>query len=95
MNYIPHQQLDSQIRSGDHLPPPVPANPASSAHSVLTAARQIYTSYCETRSEPQQPVGVAVDRDTHRGQLIFAGKPILLPHECFVPFSQIETAEPA
>lgn len=61
--------------------------------SVLAAARKIYHSYCQTHSEPQRPLGVAIDRDTYRGHLIFTGKPILLPHECFVPLEQIEALE--
>ncbi len=61
--------------------------------SVLAAARKIYHSYCQTHTNPQRPVGVAIDRSTHRGHLIFTGKPILLPHECFVSFQQIETLE--
>lgn len=59
--------------------------------SVLRAARQIYRTYYEVHPEvTQRPFGVAIDRFTHRGKLIFRGKPILLPQECFVPFSQLE-----
>jgi hypothetical protein len=35
-------------------------------------------------------MGVAIDRFTYRGKLIFRAKPILLPQECFVPLSQLE-----
>jgi hypothetical protein len=62
---------------------------------LLKAAQNIYSNYCQCRMDPQQPVGVAIDRDTHRGHLIFAGKPILLPQECFVPFSDLELLEVA
>jgi hypothetical protein len=57
---------------------------------LLKAAQNIYSNYCQCHMVPQQPVGVAIDRDTHRGHLIFAGKPILLPQECFVPFADLE-----
>ena len=60
--------------------------------SLLQAARYIYRTYYEVHPDQvQRPLGVALDRFTHRGKLIFAGKPILLPQECFVPVNQIET----
>lgn len=60
--------------------------------SLLQAARYIYRTYYEVHPDQvQRPLGVALDRYTHRGKLIFAGKPILLPQECFVPVNQIET----
>lgn len=59
---------------------------------LIRAARIIYTTYYEVHPELiQRPLGVAIDRFTHRGKLIFSGKPVLLPQECFVPFSQIES----
>ena len=59
--------------------------------ALLRSARQIYRTYCEVHPDlPQRPTGVAIDRYTHRGKLIFKRKPILLPQECFVPFSQLE-----
>ncbi|HEY9636873.1 MAG TPA: hypothetical protein V6D14_25965 [Coleofasciculaceae cyanobacterium] len=59
--------------------------------AILRAARQIYRIYYEVHPEvTQRPYGVAIDRYTHRGKLIFRNKPILLPQECFVPFSQLE-----
>ncbi|NEO31242.1 MAG: hypothetical protein F6K36_12570 [Symploca sp. SIO3C6] len=59
--------------------------------SLLRAARQIYRTYCEVHPNlAQEPYGVAIDRHTHRGKLIFRSRPILLPQECFVPFSQLE-----
>lgn len=85
MTYVSRQPVDHPDPAQDPTPP--------LNTSVLSAARKIYSSYCQTHSEPHQPVGVAVDRDTYRGHLIFNGKPILLPHECFVPFSQIEATE--
>jgi len=61
--------------------------------SVLRAARQIYRTYYEVHPDKiqQRPLGVAIDRFTHRGKLIFTGKPALLPQECFVPINQIES----
>jgi hypothetical protein len=59
--------------------------------SLLQSARHIYRTYYEVHPEQvQRPLGVAIDRFTHRGKLIFTGKPVLLPQECFVPISQIE-----
>lgn len=59
---------------------------------LIRAARLIYTTYYEVHPGLiQRPLGVAINRFTYRGKLIFSGKPILLPQECFVPFSQIES----
>jgi hypothetical protein len=59
--------------------------------TLLQAARHIYRNYYEVHVEQsRRPLGVAIDRVTHRGQLVFMGKPILLPQECFVPITQIE-----
>ena len=59
--------------------------------ALLRAARQIYRTYYEVHPDlTQRPSGVAIDRYTFRGKLIFKKKPILLPQEYFVPFSQLE-----
>jgi hypothetical protein len=59
--------------------------------SILHSAREIYRTYYEVHpDEVQRPLGVAIDRYSHRGKLIFNGKPVLLPKECFVPINQIE-----
>ena len=58
--------------------------------TLLRAARQIYRVYYEVHPDEQRPYGIAINRYTHRGKLIFREKPILLPQECFVPFSQLE-----
>ncbi|MBW4650143.1 MAG: hypothetical protein KME06_15860 [Kastovskya adunca ATA6-11-RM4] len=59
--------------------------------SILRAARHIYHTYYEVHpNRMDRPTGVAIHRFTHRGKLIFSTKPILLPDECFVPFSQLE-----
>jgi hypothetical protein len=58
---------------------------------LLRAARQIYHTYYEVHPHlTQRPMGVAIDRFTYRGKLIFRAKPILLPQESFVPLSQLE-----
>lgn len=60
--------------------------------SLLQAARQIYRTYFEVHPDKvQRPIGVAIDRYSYRGKLIFGNKPILLPQECFVPLNQIES----
>lgn len=59
---------------------------------LLQAARQIYRTYYEVHPEdPQRPIGIAIDRYSYRGKLIFGQKPILLPKECFIPLGQIES----
>lgn len=59
--------------------------------ALLQAARSIYRTYYEVHpDEIQRPIGIALDRFSLRGKLIFGAKPILLPRECFVPLSQIE-----
>jgi hypothetical protein len=59
--------------------------------AVLRAARHIYHTYYEVHPDfTQRPYGVAIDRYTYRGKLIFRSKVILLPQECFVPFSHLE-----
>lgn len=60
--------------------------------ALVRSARKIYTTYYEVHPEiTERPLGVAINRLTHRGKLIFTGKPVLLPQECFVPFSQIDS----
>lgn len=59
--------------------------------SLIKAARNIYRNYCSLNVPTDtQPMGVVIDRDSHRGQLAFKSKPILLPRECFIPLKQIE-----
>ncbi|NEQ84025.1 hypothetical protein BJP37_25375 [Moorena bouillonii PNG] len=59
--------------------------------TVLKAAKHIYRVYYEVHPYlDEQPSGVAIDRYTLRGKLIFSDRPILLPTECFVPLSQLE-----
>ncbi len=59
--------------------------------SLIQAARVIYETYYSVHpSVTDLPLGVAINRFTFRGKLIFNGKPILLPQECFIPFSTID-----
>ncbi|MBD2438210.1 hypothetical protein [Nostoc sp. FACHB-110] len=60
--------------------------------AIIRAAGKIYYTYCEVHPEiAGQPSGVAINRVTHRGKVIFTHNPVLLPQECFVPLNQIES----
>ncbi len=53
--------------------------------SLLKSAQRIYQTYCNLHKKlSKQPIGVAIDPKTHRGQLLFNKNPILLYGECFV-----------
>lgn len=60
--------------------------------AVLRAARRIYRIYSDAHAKrnDKRPIGVVVDPNTYRGQVIVNKKPILLPLECFVPLNQLE-----
>ncbi len=59
--------------------------------TLVQAAKKIYRTYCNLHSQmTKRPFGVAIDKDTYRGQLVFREKPILLPGECFVNINQLE-----
>jgi hypothetical protein len=59
--------------------------------SLIQAARTIYETYYTVHPEVTDlPLGVAIDRTSYRGKLIFKQKPALLPKECFIPFSSID-----
>lgn len=59
---------------------------------LIKAARNIYRNYYSLSIPPDnQPMGIVINRDSHRGQLVFRRKPILLPRECFIPLKQIES----
>lgn len=58
---------------------------------LLTSARLIYHKYRQFHSRLTKiPLGVAINRDTHRGQLIFHKKPILLPGESFIALDRLK-----
>lgn len=60
--------------------------------NLLKSARDIYNTYCRFRNKLKKtPIGVAIDRKTHRGQLLFTKRPILLPWENFIPMEQIQS----
>ncbi|GAB4380303.1 MAG: hypothetical protein Kow00121_36280 [Elainellaceae cyanobacterium] len=60
--------------------------------ALLQAARHIYQTYYEVHPEQTlRPIGIAIDRYSYRGKLIFGAKPVLLPKECFIPLNQIES----
>jgi hypothetical protein len=84
------------VYAAQQWPEQMAANPIQSPQlldpTLLRAARLLYRAYQEVhRERMDRPVGVAINRLTHRGQLIFRGKPILLFTESFVPFEQIES----
>ena len=89
--------LDSRLNKMPNMPPEETDRLAFGDDSVLLdpelikAARHIYRTFYEVHPEVmQRPIGVAIGRLTRRGKLVFGDKPVLLPQECFVPFSQIE-----
>ncbi|MDG2990958.1 hypothetical protein L3556_08465 [Candidatus Synechococcus calcipolaris G9] len=57
--------------------------------SLLAVAQTIYNLYQQVHGSRTAPAGVAVDRQTLRGHVIFAAQPVLLPHECFVPYHDL------
>jgi hypothetical protein len=66
--------------------------PALLEPRLLKAARQIYDTYFRVHHKlNKNPVGVAIDRQTHRGQLLFGNRPILLPWENFIPVDKLES----
>ncbi|MGD1919314.1 MAG: hypothetical protein ACFCAD_10740 [Pleurocapsa sp.] len=60
--------------------------------SLIKAARNIYRNYYSLSVPTDtEAIGVIINRDSHRGQLAFKRKPILLPRECFIPLRHIES----
>jgi hypothetical protein len=65
----------------------IPSDP-----TLLRSAKRIYRTYRVLHSKiNRHPQGVAIHRDSHRGQLIFKTKPILLPGEYFISLKQLES----
>ena len=59
---------------------------------LVSLARQIYNAYYEVRPDlVNSSTGVAINRVTYQGKLLFSNKPILLPQECFITRTQIES----
>jgi hypothetical protein len=81
--YIRYEDLGIVMDNSTLLPEEDP--------SLIQAARVIYETYYAVHpSVTDLPLGVAIHRFTFRGKLIFNRKPILLPQECFIPFSTID-----
>ncbi len=60
--------------------------------SLVKSAREIYNNYRHFHVKIKKtPVGVAIDKNTHKGQLLFTDRPILLPNEYFISIEQIES----
>ena len=78
--FIRHEELGIVIDNSAFLPDQDP--------SLIQAARMIYDTYYSVHPNVTElPLGVAISRSTYRGKLIFNGKPILLPQECFIPLN--------
>ena len=63
--------------------------------ALLRAGQDIYTLYCELnpdREHRRQPIGIAMNKISYRGKLVFSSYPILLPQECFITLDQLESA---
>lgn len=59
---------------------------------LIQAAQKIYYTYYKLHGEnDKSPIGVAIDPNTHRGQVLFTKIPILLPREHFIPLDIIES----
>jgi hypothetical protein len=76
------------------IPMPQPDSYGLLDPTLLRAAEDIYSFYCQInpdRDRRRQPIGVAMNRRSHRGKLIFSSYPILLPEECFISIQQLDT----
>ena len=59
--------------------------------TLIHAAKGIYCNYYDSRSQvTSKPLGVVLNKETLKGQLVFREGPILLPGECFINIKQIE-----
>ncbi|MBE9029130.1 hypothetical protein IQ266_05055 [filamentous cyanobacterium LEGE 11480] len=58
---------------------------------LMQAARKIYRTFIDVHPDvTEEPLGVAIDRYSLRGKLIFTRIPALLPQETFIPFEAID-----
>ncbi len=76
------------------IPMPQPNSYGLFDPALLRAAKDVYNLYCEVapdRDRRRQPIGVAMNKLTYRGKLIFSTYPVLLPEECFISTQQLET----
>ncbi len=60
-----------------------------SESTILNAAQAIFSCYHQTHGGKHLPAGVAIDRETLRGHVIFQEQPVLLPRECFIPAQEL------
>ncbi len=67
----------------------VSRSPMIAETTILHAAQAIFTCYHQTHGDKHLPAGVAIDRETLRGHVIFQDQPVLLPRECFVPAQKL------
>ncbi|BAD80348.1 hypothetical protein syc2158_d [Synechococcus elongatus PCC 6301] len=68
-----------------------PASDRSGQLNLLREARKIYRAYFAAHPDSEQrPVGVALNRRSGRGDVVFGRRPILLPQEFFVPLDQLQ-----
>lgn len=93
--YVNHSEAavhPSVVATGMQRSPLNLQSPASMVDpALLRSARHIYRTYYEVHPEVmERPIGVAIGRTTRRGKLIFGAKPVLLPHESFIPLTQLE-----
>jgi hypothetical protein len=61
---------------------------------LFRAAQEIYNFYCQVnpdRGQRREPVGVAVNKYSQEGKLIFSSSPVLLPDECFISVQKMES----
>lgn len=56
---------------------------------LLAAAQSIYNLYQQVHGVKAVPAGVAVNRQTLRGYVLFTSQPVLLPQECFIPYEHL------
>jgi hypothetical protein len=60
---------------------------------ILQAAQIIYRYHLRVHAAIMEPpLGVIINRNNLRGQIVFSVKPILLPDECFIPLAQMEAS---
>lgn len=74
------------------MSPLTPYLPVLNDPALLKVARQIYREYCEVHpATAKRPSGVAVNQLNYQGKILFSNRPVLLPQECFIPLSQLES----
>jgi hypothetical protein len=75
------------------IPQPQPDSYGLLDPALLRAGTDIYSFYCQInpdRERRRQPIGVAMNKVSYRGKLVFSSYPILLPQECFISIDRLE-----